>query len=119
MHFLISTLCIKVYSPHPLPVPPAYPSYLWGAVWCGGAAVEVILGQKEGRVGHVQDGVVHQHHLAEVELVGETFPFGFVQNAFVVVIPAKDEGSMLKQGWSEGIRDKGKGKRKRKRGEED
>lgn len=79
----------------------------------------MILGQKEGRVGHVQDGVVHQHHLTEVELVGEALPFGFVQNAFVVVIPAKDEDSISKQGRSEGIRDKGKGKRKRKRGEED
>lgn len=79
----------------------------------------MILGQKEGRVGHVQDGVVHQHHLTEVELVGEAFPFGFVQNAFVVVIPAKDEDSISKQGRNEGIRDKGKGKRKRKRGEED
>lgn len=47
----------------------------------------MVLGQEEGRVGHVQDGVVHQHHLAEVKLVGETLPFCFVQNPLVVVIP--------------------------------
>lgn len=49
----------------------------------------MILGQEEGGVGHVQDGVVHQDHLTEVKLVGETLPFGFVQNALVVVIPAE------------------------------
>lgn len=62
--------------------------YLRCAVGCAGASVEVVLGQKEGRVGHVQDGVVDQHHFAEVKLVSEALPFGFVQNALVVVIPA-------------------------------
>lgn len=79
----------------------------------------MVLGQKEWRVGHVQDGVVHQHDLTEVELVGETLPFGFVQNALVVVIPAKEEEKISKEGWSEGIKDKGKRKRKRKRGGKD
>lgn len=78
--------------------------YLWAAVGGGGATVEVVLGQKEGRVGHVQDGVVHQHNLTEVKLVGEALPFGFVQNTLVVVIPAMKERKS-KQGWSEG--DKG------------
>lgn len=73
--------------------------YLWAAVWCGGAPIEVVLGQKEGRVGHIQDGVVHQHHLAEVELVGETLPFGFVQNPLVVVIPEKETGAHR---WKDG-----------------
>ena len=82
---------VSLHQSHPLPVPPSYPSYLWATVGCGGAPVEVVLGQKEGRVGHVQDGVVHQHDLAEVKLVGEAFPFGFVQNALVVVIPAQAE----------------------------
>lgn len=66
-----------------------FASYLWTTVRCSGAAIEVILSQKEGRIGHVQDGVVHQHHFTEVELVREAFPFGFVQNALVVVIPAE------------------------------
>lgn len=48
----------------------------------------MVLGQKEGAVGHVEDGVVDQHHLTEVKLVGEAFAFGLVQNPFVVVIPA-------------------------------
>lgn len=61
-----------------LPVTPSYHSYLRAAVWSSGAAVEVILGQKKGGVGHVQYGVVHQHHLTEVKLVGETLSFGFV-----------------------------------------
>lgn len=30
--------------------------------------------------------VVHQDEFAEVELVGEPFPFGLVQDAFVVVV---------------------------------
>lgn len=50
----------------------------------------MVLGQKEGAVGHVQDGVVDQHHLTEVELVGEAFAFGLVQNPLVVVIPAME-----------------------------
>lgn len=83
------------------PVPQSYPSYLWAAVWCGGAPVEVVLGQEEGRVGHVQDGVVHQHDLAEVKLVGEPLPFGFVQNALVVVIPAKGGGRGIIEGGME------------------
>ncbi len=58
----------------------------------------MVLGQKEGRVGHVQDGVVHQHHLTEVKLVGETLSFGFVQNALVVVIPAKEGGEDIEGG---------------------
>lgn len=49
----------------------------------------MVLGQEKWRVGHVQDGVVDQHHFAEVKLVGEAFPFGFVQNALVVVVPVK------------------------------
>lgn len=36
--------------------------------------------------------VVDQDHFAEVELVGESFPFGLVQDAFVVVI---SESQML------------------------
>lgn len=71
--------------------PLSYPTYLWAAVRSGRAPVEVVLGQKEGRIGHVQDGVVHQYNLAEVKLVGETLPFGFVQNTLVVVIPAVEE----------------------------
>lgn len=66
------------------------PSHLWAAVWCSRASVEVVLGQKEGAVGHVQDGVVDQHHLTEVKLVGESLAFGLVQNALVVVIPAME-----------------------------
>lgn len=62
----------------------------------------MILGQKEGRVGHVQDGVVHQHDLTEVKLVGETLPFGFVQNALVVVIPAKEEEERMECGEDKG-----------------
>ena len=77
---------------------PSWLSYLWAAVWCGRAPIEVVLGQKEGRVGHVQDGVVHQHHLTEVKLVGETLSFGFVQNPLVVVIPAKEEVSISMKG---------------------
>lgn len=56
----------------------------------------MVLGQEKWRVGHVQDGVVDQHHFAEVKLVGEAFPFGFVQNALVVVVPVK------KNGWGRG-----------------
>lgn len=56
----------------------------------------MVLGQEKWRVGHVQDGVVDQHHFAEVKLVGEAFPLGFVQNALVVVVPAK------KKGWGGG-----------------
>lgn len=92
-------------------------SHLRGALRCGGAPVEVVLGQEEGRVGHVQDGIVHQYNLTEVELVGETLPFGFVQNTLVVVIPAKEEGRVSMEGWREKIKDKGK--RKRKRGGKD
>lgn len=66
---------------------PPHPSYLWAAVWSSRAPIEVVLGQKEGAVGHVQDGVVDQNHLAEVKLVGEAFAFGLVQDAFVVVVP--------------------------------
>ena len=58
----------------------------------------MVLGQKEGRIGHVKDGVVHQHDLTEVKLVGETLPFGFVQNTLVVVIPAVEE-RISKEGW--------------------
>lgn len=56
----------------------------------------MVLGQEKWRVGHVQDGVVDQHHFAEVKLVGEAFPFGFVQNALVVVVP------VTKNGWGGG-----------------
>lgn len=99
---------------------PPPPPYLRAAVRGGGAPVEVVLGQKEGRVGHVQNGVVHQHHLAEVKLVGETLPFGFVQNALVVVIPAKRRrGYRIKHGSVGGGGGGGKGKRKRKRGGKD
>lgn len=91
------------------PLSPVTSSYLWAAVRCGGAPIEVVLGQKERRVGHVQDGVVHQYHLTEVKLVGETLAFGFVQNALVVVIPAKgEERRISKEVWSRGIKNKGK-----------
>jgi len=97
---------------HPLPVPSSSPPYLGAAVWSGGAPVEVVLGQKEGRVGHVQKGVVHQHYLAEVKLVCETLPFGFVQNALIVVIPAEEKERISKEGSSGGIKEKGRGKGK-------
>lgn len=58
----------------------------------------MVLGQEKRRGGHVQDGVVDQHHFAEVKLVGEAFPFGFVQNALVVVVPAKEEGGKGRRG---------------------
>ena len=35
---------------------------------------------------HVDERVINQHQFVEVELVGEPFPLGLVQNAFVVVI---------------------------------
>lgn len=35
---------------------------------------------------HVNEWIVDQHQLVEVELVGESFPFGLVQNPFVVVV---------------------------------
>lgn len=72
----------------------------------------MVLGQKEGRVSHVQDGVVHQHHFTEVKLVGEPLPFGFVQNALVVVIPAEEGGEDIDAGM-DGEVEKDKGKRKR------
>lgn len=72
------TLNLLMFLHVNLTKPPSSHSYLRAAVWCGWAPIEVILGQEEGRVGHVQDGVVHQHHLTEVELVGETLSFGFV-----------------------------------------
>lgn len=56
------------------------------AVWCRCSSIEVVLGQQERRARHVQQRVIHQNHLAEVELVGEALAFGFVQNAFVVVV---------------------------------
>lgn len=40
---------------------------------------------------HVNEWVVDQHKLVEVELVGESFPFGFVQDPFVVVVSAGTE----------------------------
>lgn len=63
----------------------------------------MVLGQKEGTVGHVQDGVVDQYHFTEVKLVGESFAFGLVQNPFVVVIPAMER--VKKSGYPR--RDKG------------
>lgn len=81
----------KKHIVRPLPIPLSYRSYLGAAVWSSRSPVKVVLGQKEGRVSHVQDGVVHQHHFTEVKLVGEPLPFGFVQNALVVVIPAEEE----------------------------
>lgn len=65
--------------------------YLGGdgaAVWCGGPSVEVVLCKQEWGTGHVQEWVIHQDHLTEVEFVGEALAFSFVQNAFIVVIPA-------------------------------
>lgn len=35
---------------------------------------------------HVDEGVVDQHQLVEVELVGEPLPFGLVEDSLVVVI---------------------------------
>lgn len=35
---------------------------------------------------HVNERIVDQHQLVEVELVGESFPFGLVQDPFVVVV---------------------------------
>lgn len=58
------------------------------AIGCCGSSIEVVLGQQERRAGHVQQWVIHQNHLTEVELVGEALAFSFVQNAFVVVVPA-------------------------------
>lgn len=37
---------------------------------------------------HVYEGVVDEDQLVEVELVGEALAFRFVQDPFVVVIPA-------------------------------
>lgn len=66
-------------------------SYLGGdgaAVRRGGRPVEVVLCQQEWGTGHVQEWVIHQDHLTEVEFVGKALSFSFVQNAFIVVIPA-------------------------------
>ena len=69
-----------------LPSPP----YLRAAVGGGGAPVgEVVLGQQEGGVGHVQQWVVDQYHFAEVELVGEALALGLVQDALVVIVPVR------------------------------
>lgn len=96
------------------------PLYLWAAVGSRRASSEVVLCQKEWRVGHVQDGVVDQHHFAEVKLVGEAFPFGFVQNALVVVVPVKQKewGGGGRGGGAdiEGGSGKDKGCRWRKKG---
>lgn len=35
---------------------------------------------------HIDERVINQHQFVEVELVGEPFPLGLVQNSFVVVI---------------------------------
>lgn len=35
---------------------------------------------------HVDEGVVDQHQLVEVKLVGEPLPFGLVQDPLVVVV---------------------------------
>lgn len=35
---------------------------------------------------HVNEGVVDQHQFVEVELIGESFPFGLMENPLVVVI---------------------------------
>lgn len=53
----------------------------------------MVLGQQEWRASHVKQRVVHQHNLAEVELVGESLALGFVQNALVVVVPASRKRS--------------------------
>lgn len=112
LNLLLAYSIYPFTHPPPLTNPPSYPVYLWAAVWCGGAPVEMVLGKEEGRAGHVQDGVVHQHNLTEVKLVGETLPFGFVQNTLVVVIPAKERERILMEGWSEVINGKGRGKGK-------
>lgn len=120
-HFCASMFCSlsaatnKKHTVNPLPIPLSYRSYLWAAVRSSRAAVKVVLGQEEGRVCHVQNGVVNQYHFTEVKLVGEPFPFGFVQNALVIVIPAEEErdGERISmQGWMERwkrIKEKGKG----------
>lgn len=46
----------------------------------------MVLEQERG-AGHVQQRIVHQHHLTKVKLVGETLPFGFVQNTLIIVVP--------------------------------
>lgn len=35
---------------------------------------------------HIDERVINQHQFVEVELVGEPFPLGLVQNALVIVI---------------------------------
>lgn len=35
---------------------------------------------------HIDERVINQHQFVKVELVGEPFPLGLVQNAFVVII---------------------------------
>ena len=50
-----------------------------------------IFNQTRDRVltrAHVDEGVVDQHQLVEVELVGEPLPFGLVEDSLVVVISA-------------------------------
>lgn len=41
---------------------------------------------------HVDEGVVDQHQLVKVELVGEPLPFGLVQDPLVVVVPEEEGG---------------------------
>lgn len=36
---------------------------------------------------HVDEGVVDQHQLVEVKLVGEPLPFGLVEDPLVIVVP--------------------------------
>ena len=45
---------------------------------------------------HVDEGVVHQDQLVEVELVGEAFPLGLMEDPLVVVIPGESQGETVR-----------------------
>lgn len=44
---------------------------------------------------HIDERVINQHQFVEVELVGEPFPLGLVQNSFVVIIAVGVETSLV------------------------
>ena len=45
---------------------------------------------------HVDERIINQHQFVEVELVGEPFSLGLVQNAFVVVIAGGTEAPFIR-----------------------